>query len=458
MDELRQTGGERDRLLAEAQASLARAIARARAGEDWELTQKVRQAGEAFASVLAGVLKLSRVHAADNRAFDAPVAELSRSLTELADLLGTVHLVTVEEQVFVNDVRARSEALVGVRDLGLELARHEVGGVTFHAALDVEEARALMSAFTRPPSPSAPRRALQEALAAGGVRTVELLPRMRHLEHGEADAVRDPLAALRRALALVEEAYGNAAVGRVVNPLPLRRSVAEVLDVGPGHPGFWEALGEGPPHASHAAAVMLLVLLVGRTAGLGTGMLHDLGLAALMHDIGYAAVPAEVARGEEGLARHPGEGARLLLRQRGFHVAKLRRLRAVLDHHRDHDDARGEPSVSGQLLRLAEDYTTLLRVYAGRVTPVDALGAIARAAGRAYHPVLAQLMVNALGRYPPGTLLELADGRRVRSVAPVRSPETFATPIVREVDRELKLVGEPIDLALGGEVRAVLRG
>ncbi len=458
MDELQLVAGT-DQLIAEAQASLARAVARARAGEDRELTNKVRQGGEALASVLAGLLKLSRVHSADNRAFDAPIAELSRSLTELQYLLGTVHLVTVDDQVFVNDVRARSESLAGVRDLGGELLRHNVGGISFHAGLDTEAARTVVAAFAGKPAAVAPRHALQAVLFERGIRTIELTPRLRYLEHDEADATRDPVEALKRALSMVEETYGNVAAGRILNPLPLRRSVAEILDIGPGHPLLWEHLGEGLPHSSHATAVMLLVLLVGRSAGLRTGVLHDIGLAALVHDIGYAAVPADVASGEDGLVRHPPEGARIMLRQRGFHLAKLRRLRAVLDHHRDHVEPRGEPSMLGQLLRLAEDYTTLLRVYAKRISPADALGAMARAAGRFYHPTLTQLMVNALGRYPPGTVLELEDGRVVRSVAPVRSPETFDRPLVRELHRDTgTLSGDRIDLALEGAVRRVLPG
>ncbi|HEX7487803.1 MAG TPA: hypothetical protein VF341_02765, partial [Anaeromyxobacteraceae bacterium] len=74
--------------LARAQSSLGRAIGRARAGEDRELSQKVREGGEALANIVCGLLKMSRVHAADNRAFDAPAAELSRLLSMLLELLG----------------------------------------------------------------------------------------------------------------------------------------------------------------------------------------------------------------------------------------------------------------------------------------------------------------------------------------------------------------------------------
>ena len=84
---------------------------------------------------------------------------------------------------------------------------------------------------------------------------------------------------------------------------------------------------------------------------------------------------------------------------------------------------------------------------------------MSRAAGRLYQPALAQLMVNVLGRYPPGPLLELDDGRFARSVSPVRSPETFAQPLIRVYDlRTRALSGEREDLALAGEVRRAMPG
>jgi hypothetical protein len=446
--------------LSRAQARLGRAIARAHAGEDRELARKVREGGEALANVLTGLLKLSRVHAADNRAFDAPAVEASRALAALLELLGTVHVVAVEDQVYVNDVRVRAETKGGARELGAELAKHNVGGFTFHAPLEPAAVRGLVAAFADRPAAEAPRTALQAALAARGLPPLELMPRFRFKARGETEAGGvDPLEALRRALRLSVEAYDHLASGHVVNPLPLRRAVVELLDAGLTAPELWESVGEGLPHASHAVSVTLVALLVGRAAGFSPAVLQDLGVAALLHDAGYAHLPADVAPGPEGLARHPGEGARLLLRQRGFNAAKLRRLRAILDHHRDHAAPGGSPSALGQVLRLAEDYATLLRVYAGRVTPVDALGAIARAAGRLYHPVLAQLMVNALGRYPPGTLLELDDGRFARSVCPARSPETFAQPLIRAYDlRTRALLGEREDLAVAGAVRRALPG
>jgi hypothetical protein len=79
---------------------------------------------------------------------------------------------------------------------------------------------------------------------------------------------------------------------------------------------------------------------------------------------------------------------------------------------------------------VGEDYDTLARRGA-KLSPTMVLAAMLKWSGTRYDAVLLQLLVNALGAYPPGTLLRLEDGRVVRSVAPARGPETFAPPLAR---------------------------
>lgn len=448
--------------LSQAQRVLSLTLGKARAGEDRELAQRVRENGEALGQMLAGLLKMTRVHAADNRAFDAPIAEFCRALSSLADLLGTVHLVAVEEQAYLNEMRLRSEGRPGLRELGGELRRHNVGGLSFQAPLVDREARALVAGFGAPPSEPSPRSALRSRLEQAGVTSVELhgVFRFRTTEDPEQDGRADPAAALRRALRLSAEAWEALAAGHVFNPLPLRRAVSEILEFGPLSPSLWNAWVSGVPRRDHALSVALHALLLAEAAGFPRGVLQDLGVAALVHDVGYAALGSGPgSSGPEGLARHPGEGARLLLRQRGFSDAKVRRLRAVLDHHRGQSEPRGRCSAVGSILRIAEDYSGFLRVYGQRVAAPDVLAAMSRAGGAVYHPALMQLLVNALGPYPPGTLLELDDGRRARSTSPVRSPERFAAPLVRLLD---PATGEPsgaiLDLAAGPGVKKALPG
>ncbi|HTN51623.1 MAG TPA: HD domain-containing protein [Anaeromyxobacter sp.] len=444
--------------LARAQAELGRALGRARVGEDRDLAQRVRESGEGIAHLLAGLLKLCRVHAPDNRAFDAPVAEFARVLGALVELLGTVHLVTVEDQIYVNDVRIRSDGKSGARDLGADLARQRIGGLSFHAPLPEAQVRALAAALAAAAAPEGARAALVARLQQAGITTVETAGVFRFRTEAAEERQRAPEEVVRRMLALVGETSRNLAAGRALNPLPLRRMILEALDAGVGAPAFWGPFpGDAPVHAVHAVEVATLALVAARAAGFSPGFLQDLGIAALLHDAGY--LTPGMSDGPPGLARHPLEGARLVLRQRGFHEAKLRRLRAILEHHRDYGAGQVRPSAAGALLRLAEDYANVVRLYGAKVLRADALGAMLKAGGAYYQPALAQVLVNALGKFPPGTLVELEDGRFGRVAAPARSAELWDRPLVRLLDPRTRLPGDEIVDASGARrVRRALPG
>jgi len=443
--------------LLQAQSSLARALGRARAGEDRELSARVRELGETLVHLLGGLLKLTRVHSPENKAFDQPVEEFVKALAGLNELLGQVALVTVEDQIYLNDVRIRWEGK-GQADLGNELRRHNTGGLTFHAPLAGPQVRALVAALAGPAAPARPRGSLGERLRQADVTTVELqgIYRFRTVGADEAQQL-SAAAVLERMLELAASSLEGVQEGRVLNPLVLRRSVVDALAVGIEAPAFWLAFPDCPPHAAHATEVAVLSLLIGRAGGLPAGFQQDLGIAALVHDAGYVA--PGIGEGAAALARHPIEGVRVVLRQRGFSEAKVRRLRAVLEHHRDQADPAGAPSLMGSILRIAEDYANVGRLYGAKVLRADALGAMVKASGAAYHPVLVQLLVNALGRHPPGTLVELEGGALGRVTAPARSPETWDRPLVRLLDRRThQPTGELVDLAQGGTLRRALPG
>ena len=179
----------------------------------------------------------------------------------------------------------------------------------------------------------------------------------------------------------------------------------------------------------HLFRVAQLSLLIGRGAGLSEDVMQDLGVAALYHDCGYAASGSTPDAPETSFEAHPLAGALLLMRQRGFHEAKTRRVLVALQHHRD-ASSRPRPGLFGRIVRIAEDYDTLSR-RTGKLSPPMTLAAMLKMAGTLYDVVLLQLLVNALGAYPPGTLLQLEDGRIVRSVAPSSGKDTFTAPPAR---------------------------
>ncbi len=427
--------------IAVAQERLAHVLAQARAEEDRELAVAVREQGAQVAHLLNGLLRMARTHALNNTAFDAPVREFCAALDRLQDLLGPVTLQCVERHIYVNDLRLRFDRILEPSiSLGDDLRKHGVGGITFNEPLSDAEARSLIRLVYAPAARKQPRAVLQASLAAEGMRSLQLHPVFRYRISGEA--YQEPSLAFadvyRASAGAIAAVFASVGAGRLPSPLPVRRFVQQLIDASRDKDVVAEALAaepSTPPFARHTLMVTNLALLLGRGAGLPDGSLADLGVAAAFHDLGFCmretgpTVPFE---------RHARAGLPVLLRQRGFHRAKLRRILAALEHHRNATDPGGVPSLHARILRIADDYDILTRPRAGRgpvLSTPDCVARMAAQSGKAYDPLLLQLFVNVMGRFPPGAILRLADGHVVVSASAVRSPETFGAPLARVVQR-----------------------
>ncbi len=449
----------------QAQERIGRAMDLARAGEDRQLASLVREKGEQLARLLAGTIRMTRIHDLDNQAFEAPLRELCNYLRELHDLLGTVHLVMVEDQVYVNDIRVRFDLGSTIpTDLSDTWRRHQVGGLSFHEPLEPEQLKAVIARAAGRPEGEHPRAAFAAFLREIGLASLELQPPFRFRIKGEEhrQVVRDVQEVYRRSRRVLGEVWTNLAVGRSPNAVPVRRLVTELADM-PAEDQELEVVTSAhdattPAPIRHALQVAALAVMLGREAGLPDSAISDLGVAACFHDAGYAA--------DEGgypppFERHGTAGARLLLKQRGFHEARIRRLLVCLQHHRRYDDPRGA-ALFARIIHIADDYEsfTRFRENGPLLAPPDAIARMYAARGTHYDPVLMQLFVNRLGCFPPGSILELKDGRWVLVISGVRRPRWFAQPltqVVRLADGTFPDEPAELDLAVEGEVRRVVR-
>jgi hypothetical protein len=461
------------------QERLGKALDKARAGDDRALATAVREDGERFVRVFYGLLRMLRLHDLENEAFSKPITEFVEVTNALSNLLGAVNIVTVEEQVYVSDIRIRfDERAESGRMMGAELMRHRIGGITIHQALTEESVRAMVEVFAQEPHETTPRTAIANALAKRGVDGVELFGVFRfrvtgedHVaveEGGGRQTEEQVVAIVDRGADLVEDSLDNLGANHMPNPLPLRRMITEIIDGGVGAEGLWDEPGSANEFGSHVVRVSRFSLVIGTAMGLSEEALQDLGVAALFHDMGYGAREGAVAAtdSQEALAgyappfeRHATAGARLLLRQRGFHPAKIQRILATLEHHDDFKSDKGTPSLFGRIIRIAEDFDGLIRSRGGGLTSGEALARMVPHGGTRYDPDLLQVFVNAMGKYPPGTMMLLADGSIAVSIGICRGKETFERPVVRVVRNAAGDVPEEdvvVDLAKGGEVRLVL--
>ncbi len=443
-----------------AQRSLGRTLRRAHLVEDRALARTVRDLGERLAHINHGLLQLVKLHDVANAALDSPLNEFQHVLKCLIELLGPVNLVCVEDHVYVNDIRVRFDLHhEHARALEQMLRRHNVGGITYFGELTSDQVRAALSLFAGEADPRRPRTALQQRLNREGLSSIELQPTFRLLDDRRR-VDHDVAEAYRAAAGVLAETFANMSAGRLPNPLPLRRTINDILDATEDKDLAriaFEVDTTAPDFAQHALMVANLSMLIGRAAGLPEASVSDLGVAAALHDIGFCSDPEGQRAAFE---RHTLSGAHAMLRQRGFHEARIRRLLVLLEHHQPATDPPANPSLHSRIVHIADDYDTLTRhrSHRGPVhAPVDAVRLMSAVPD--YDPVLVQLFINRMGKYPPGSVRRLGDGTLVVSLSGVRTPETFATPRCKVV--RMAGGGPPpqelwVDLAKGGRVEEVL--
>lgn len=208
----------------------------------------------------------------------------------------------------------------------------------------------------------------------------------------------------------------------------------------------------------HGVNTAVLGMLVGKTMGLQGQALHDLGVAALLHDLGKQALNIPV----HAFALNQGQvGSSLYMRHVGESVALAQAMgygpavtTAIAQHH-EWADGSGFPlgllasdmELAGQILALANSYERLCNpphAAAGQ-TPHEVLGALYGQYRQRYAFDVLQAFVQTLGVYPPGSLVELSDGRQGQVIS-VNTRQTLKPSVlVYSPDLETRL--QLVDLA-----------
>jgi len=450
----------------DAQKSLGKSLFQAGASEDREIADYIRDQGQRLAKILNGLFRLTKTHRLNNSAFNAPTIEFVSVLTSLYETIGPIHILCVENQVYVNDIRIRFEAhLEHSMALGRDLRRHNSGGVTFNEPLEDEEVRIFIRLLGADPAPSNPRTTLQQNLVGEGMSSCQLHPGYRFKIKGDEERKvdQDFKEVYAQSANVVADVFGDLGANRLPNPLPVRRTVNALVDLSQGADAARlasEADEALPNFSRHVMMVTNLSILIARTAEFSDATCGDIGVAAMFHDVGFTMKEDGYTVSYE---RHTRAGLRVLLRQRGFHESKIRRILTIIQHHRDYTDSKGVPSLYARVVHIADDYDILTRNRPGMgpvLAPPDAIARMAAQSGKAYDPVLLQIFINTMGPFPPGSMLKLADGSLVVTVSAVRDDSLFDKPLarlVRDGKGEMAPPDTIIDLAEAPEFVKIIR-
>jgi len=174
----------------------------------------------------------------------------------------------------------------------------------------------------------------------------------------------------------------------------------------------------------HSLNVCILALYFGRSLGMNTHQLNELGLGALLHDIGKLRVPLEILNKPDKLTdeeyevmkRHTMLGYDLLKNKEGLSRDSL----AVIKNHHERVDGHGYPDglesfgidLYSRIVKIVDVYdaVTSKRVYHQDVSPYHALNCIYSDRNGAFDEKLVQAFLKHMGIYPVGCAIELNTG------------------------------------------------
>lgn len=211
------------------------------------------------------------------------------------------------------------------------------------------------------------------------------------------------------------------------------RNIQDVLKRSESTMAMTDVLNSSSPaegYIAHALNVCVLCMLVGRGLGLNEEDLLALGLGALLHDIGKEQLSSVIRtkkhraltkQERQEWARHPLRGKEAVARYSAFPEAAAE----IIEQHHERVNGTGFPrgltgsaiSRLAQIVMVVDEYDNLSNQVDvdQSLTPAEALsrlyrdGQVQRTGDIPEDIVLT--LVSVLGVYPPGTVVELADGQ-----------------------------------------------
>lgn len=197
--------------------------------------------------------------------------------------------------------------------------------------------------------------------------------------------------------------------------------------------------------AEKSVNVCILTIAFAQYLQLDKHSTHVLGLGALLHDVGMLKVPDYLLNHQgplnkaqrQAIEYHVIEGMSFV----GLHheLSGIRELRDIIGSHHERYDGSGYPKglkgdkipYLAQILGITSTYEAMTRerFYSGASSPTQALSRMYGWRAKLFDAQLVQQFIKALGVYPPGCMVELADSQV--AVVTAINPENRTRPVIR---------------------------
>ena len=403
--------------------------------------------GRTLVTRLFGLLRAVRIYEITNQAVRDQIHEILTVLESLME--DEVLLVAMGQCFYVNGARIRAETsqiqLFGA--LSEEFEQRRLAGLRFLEGLTADELGAFVR-LMRDHADAEQGPKLAEAAAAAGIAHVVPVG-IEALDHVPAGAAEEHQEVATDPRAKARQMYGQALRGakaailrtartgrpairrvkRVIQPV-----VDSIMKNEYSMVGLTAIKGHDEYTYAHCVNVGILSIAIGHGLGLTRGELANLGLGALLHDVGKVTIPVEVLSKPGKLTedewvlmrRHPLEGAKTVARMPGLSSVLLTALDICLYHHRRMNGS-GYPAIVpdrvppplARIVSAADCYDAMTnhREYRARpFTGYEALHTMLGPDRACFDSAVLWGLVQAVGLYPAGTLLETVSGYIVLSL------------------------------------------
>ena len=214
--------------------------------------------------------------------------------------------------------------------------------------------------------------------------------------------------------------------------------------------------------AEHCLNVCILAIAFGLHLGFAAPDLRMLGLCGLLHDVGKMQTPKAILEKRGSLTdeeftimrQHTTNGYTLLSQSESLPALPID---VALNHHEKPDGTgyprglvEGEVSEYARIIAVVDAYDAMTsdRCYSRGISPVDAQKQIYKFRGTQFDEKYALAFIQAIGPYPPGTIVELHNGMVGIALTGKRKFRHLPTVILLR-DNEKNVIDEKIvDLSL----------